>query len=468
MFQPHSGKNDRNYFVAIVGLLALSTAALGISIWTMVDFWREQKVVTDLYSQLSVEGRESARFLVGELRWQFRLSALVILNVVVTGIAVVLLWRAYRQSQLSLRDVKALASDVLGSMEQAVLTTDREGILTSINRRGQELLNLSPSAVGQSLANVSPVPLEPYRQEWIDSSSNGIPREFTLDRGSDKRTLRAFCVMLTDQQGRDMGTVLQVRDVTESKWIEQRMRRMERYMGLGSLAAGLHHEIRNPLAALSLHFQLLEENLDVGEMTEENRQTFGVIRSELARIARVLESFRDFASIEQLHLREIDVNDLVERQVALLSPQALSRSVEIQFMPSTVCRLHADAGHLEQALLNLMINSMEAMPDGGVLSIRTLQKDDWAIIEVEDTGHGISADVQDKVLDPYFSTKASGTGLGLAFCDKIAREHSGSLDFTSSGAGTVFRLSLPVDAQVSAEAVAPNQESAPNARSANP
>lgn len=444
MFQPHSNENNRIYFAAIIGLLLLSGTALSITIWSMVDLGREQAIVADLLPELPSDARESMRFLEGELRWQFRLTALVILNVVVTGIAIVLLWRAYHQSQLSLRSITALASDVLDSMEQGVLTTDLSGNLISVNQKSETLLNLPLSAIGHPLESVTTTPLAAILQEWADSQSSENPREFTVGNHGDIRTMRVTCSPLTDHLGHDMGTVLQVRDVTESKWIEQRMRRMERYMGLGSLAAGLHHEIKNPLAALSLHVQLLEENLDTEGTSDENRQTLGVIRSELSRIGGVLESFRDFASIGQLDLRHVNLNELVERQVSLLRPQAQSRMVKIQVDASpAISFVYADAGHLEQALLNLMVNALDAMPDGGVLTIVTRQESPWTIIEVCDTGHGIAKDLQDKILDPYFSTKANGTGLGLALCDKFAREHSGSLDFITSGEGTRFRLSLP-------------------------
>ena len=141
--------------VVIFGLVALSVAALAVTVWTMFDFLREQVIVQELITKLPRESLASAEELAGELRWQFRLTILVVLNLVVTGFAVVLLWRAYGSSQKSLRDIKALAGDILSSIDQAVITCDVDGNVTSINRRGMELFGVGEEVVGWPLANLS-------------------------------------------------------------------------------------------------------------------------------------------------------------------------------------------------------------------------------------------------------------------------------------------------------------------------
>jgi signal transduction histidine kinase len=433
------------YFVAVVGLSLLSSVALAITIWTSIDFWREQEIVSELLVQLPAEAKDSARYLAGELRWQFRLTTLVVLNVVVTGIGVILLWRSYRQSQSSLRDMQTLASDILGSLEEAVLTSDRQGNLTSINPRGLKLLKVGESSLHRPLVEITAVPLDVFRRRWLQDRTIVMPQEFTLDNNGNLRTLRVFCQGLSDHMGREQGTVLLLRDVTESKLVEQRMRRMESFMGLGLVAAGLHHEIKNPLTALSLHFQLLEESLLAGGTSDENRQTLVIIRSELLRIGEVLETFRDFASIDRLDLTKLNLNELAERQVQLISPQTEAQHVRLIFLPfETAIHVEADRVRLEQSLLNLLLNAMQAMPNGGTLTVRTYSDENKATIEIADTGHGIPTELQDKIMEPYFSTKSGGTGMGLALCDKIIREHAGVLDFHTSSQGTTFCITLPI------------------------
>ncbi len=445
MFRNQTTDIGKNYRIAVIGLSLLSAAALAITIWIMFDFVKEQSIVDDLMLQLPRDAKDSAEILAGELKWQFRLAILVVLNVVVTAIAVILLWRAYHASQTSLRDFKALAGDVISGMELGIITTDTDGNITSINRRGMELIEADASCVGKPMSDIQTVPLKQYRDDWMIERSTKMVRDFTLEHSGNPRKLRAFCQFLNDHEGKEVGHVLQLRDVTERVLIEERMRRMERYMGLGSLAGGLHHEIKNPLAALSLHVQLLEEQLELDDTSDENKQMLSVIRTEVTRIGGVLESFRDFASIDCLNTSEVDITAILRQQVELLRPQAHRQGVRIEFdanRPTTV--VDGDQVRLEQVFLNLLINALEAMPAGGTLTMTSHREGNSVRIEVADTGCGVPESLRDKILDPYFTTKASGTGLGLALCDKIVRQHLGTLDFHTSPRGTTFEVSLPL------------------------
>ncbi len=248
MFRDQPSETGPTYRLAIAGLLALSLAAMVVTLWIMRDYLREQEVVSQLMKQLPPSAASSAEQLVGELRWQFRLTMLVVLNLVVTGLAIILLWRAYGASQKSLRELKALAGDVLSSMDLAVITADVEGRVTSINRRAIELFELSEDQVGRPLRLLSAdVPLERFRRDARDNPAKQC-QDFTMSHNGSTRTLRAFCHPLRNQADVNIGNVIQIRDVTERVLMDDRMRRMERYMGLGSLAAGLHHEIKNPLS----------------------------------------------------------------------------------------------------------------------------------------------------------------------------------------------------------------------------
>jgi len=449
MFRVQPNETGRTYRMGVILLLALSVVALAVTVWVEFDFLREQELVKELIQDLPSEARSPAYELAGELRWQFRLTTLVVLNLVVTGFAVVLLWRAYRTSQESLRDVKALAGDILSSMEQAVITTDVAGVVTSINRRAETVMATDWSAVGRSLGEFSDViPLEEFRQEWLKDKSSALTRDFLIEENGNERTIRAFCQSLTNAEGEETGNVLQIRDVTERLLIDERMRRMERYMGLGSLAAGLHHEIKNPLAAVSLHLQLLEEELEDANTSSDALEMLTVINTELSRIGDVLEGFRDFAAVDQLTLAEVNMSDLIEQQTRLITPRAAAQNVEVTVDSSArnLSPVPGDRTRLEQVLLNLFVNGIEAMPAGGRLTISAavVPSSDQLVITVSDTGTGIPEDLKERVFDPYFTTKNGGTGLGLSLCDKIMRQHQGSLDFTSTRSGTGVNMILPL------------------------
>ena len=438
-------RQDPIYKRVIIGLLLLSCATLGVTVWIMVDFLREQTVVDGLLKTLPQDAKDSAEFLAGKLLWQFRLITLVVLNLIVTAIAVILLWRAYHASQASLRNVRALASDVLSSMQQAVITTDLRGVVTSINKRGLEFLNVNSNCVGQSIDDLVPKSLQRYRQAWLQNTTEGSSHEYAIEKNGASQTLLANFQALTDGHSDEIGVVIQLSDTTEKKLIEDRMRRMERYMGLGSLAGGLHHEIKNPLAALSLHVQLLEEQLETNQPSDEVMSMLTVIRSEVSRIGGVLEGFRNFASIGQLQTSDVNLRELIQRQIDFIHPQAEKQGVKIELKDcDPALFITVDQGRVEQVMLNLFINAIEAMPKGGNISVSAQQDGSAVKLIIADSGIGIPEKFSDKVLDPYFTTKSTGTGLGLALCDKIMRQHNGAIDFKASESGTTFYLTFPV------------------------
>ncbi|MEZ6073585.1 MAG: ATP-binding protein [Pirellulales bacterium] len=450
MFRTRPAESGSTYRLAIAGLLAFSIAALAITVWVMVDFLREQRVVQGLVQELPPDSAASAVALAGELRWQFRLTILVMLNLVVTGLTVMLLWRAYHSAQESLRDFEALADDVLISMDQAVITTDLKGCVTSINRRGIDLLGIMGDCVGRPLRMLSDeIPLEDLRRESRSGGPTPLIRDIVVSDDGAFHTLQVFCQPLRNHENADIGNIVQLRDVTERALIEERMRRMERYMGLGSLAAGLHHEIKNPLAALSLHVQLLEEQLEESDASESGHEMLRVIKAEISRVGAVLESFRDFAALGKLSRSDVDVRDILNRQLALVAPQAEARHivVHVEAPAEPLPEVYADRLRLEQVLLNLLVNAMEAMPDGGTVTVRlaTCETPEGESIRMEiiDTGSGIPESIQDRIFDAYFTTKSNGTGMGLALCDKIIGQHDGTLDYRPTDEGTTFEIILP-------------------------
>jgi len=259
------------------------------------------------------------------------------------------------------------------------------------------------------------------------------------------------CTILRSQQKDEIGTVVYVRDVTQKALLEERLRRMERYIGLGSLAAGLQHEIKNPLSALSLHIQLLRERLSVDLPHPEVNEMLDILHTEVNRISNVLDGFRNYASVNALGRTPVVMGQLIDNLVRLLRPQAESQTIAIVFNrppkpPGTVL---ADSGQLEQVLLNLALNGIAAMPHGGTLSFAVTRQDEAIRIDATDTGHGIPAEVRSQVFDPYFTTRPEGTGMGLALCHKIVQQHGGSIDFRTGedrgNPGTEFTVLLPLD-----------------------
>ncbi|MCA9133514.1 MAG: PAS domain S-box protein [Planctomycetales bacterium] len=431
-------------------LALLSLLALAVTVWILHDLEHEQEIVSEIIKYLPASELADARELSGTLQLQHRLSVLLVLNVIGTTIAFLFLVRAYVSSEQSLRDAKVLATDIRASMDAAIITTDRQGRITSINPRGRELVGLSDEWIGERLADVGRehALLESLRVDVSRHHKSIRDREYCVHNRGHTRTLRAGCTLLRNQRSTEIGTVVHVSDVTERAFMEERLRRMERYMGLGSLAAGLQHEIKNPLSALSLHIQLLHEQLSTDHVDHDVEESLTVLRNEVRRISTVLDGFGNYASTTQLGRTPVDTQLLIDRLIRLLRPQATQQKValDVQAASLTLPLVPADPVRLEQVLLNLALNGLAAMPQGGQLLFQLGQRETMFEISVSDSGHGIPSEIQSQIFDPYFTTKHDGTGMGLALCEKIIRQHDGSIDFTTGPQGTTFRISLPLEA----------------------
>jgi signal transduction histidine kinase len=259
------------------------------------------------------------------------------------------------------------------------------------------------------------------------------------------RRIRADAHVLKDQAGRALGCVILLRDVSDRVLMEERVRRMERFLSLGTLASGLHHEIKNPLTALSIQVQLLEKRLREPVPKRPVEELIGVVKSEVLRLNGVLESFRDFASLQRLTLRPADLAEILEELARLISPQAAQQQVTVRVSrpESGLPLVPLDVEKFKQAMLNLMINALEAMPDGGALVLGATARDGELLVEVADTGAGIPPEIQPSLFKPYFSTKTQGTGMGRALTEKLVGQHGGRIDFRTSPRGTTFSITIP-------------------------
>ena len=232
----------------------------------------------------------------------------------------------------------------------------------------------------------------------------------------------------------------------------ERLRQADRLAELGTLTAGLAHEIKNPLSTVQLNLQLLQEDLaSDGSTTARVTNRLNTVTREAVRLRAILDDFLRYAGRIELQPEWIDLNDLLDDLVDFLAPQAALTKVQLRRMPSegplNAC---VDPKLIKQALLNLMLNALQLMPGGGELIVGARvhpdrQAGERAVLTVTDTGPGISAEEQAKVFDAYFSKRRGGTGLGLAMTRRIAREHGGRVNLSSEvGKGSRFEIELPL------------------------
>jgi two-component system sensor histidine kinase HydH len=369
-------------------------------------------------------------------------------------------------SQQSLRQVKMLAHDILASMDRGVVTINREAVITSINSAAIGLLEVDFECVGRPLASICPpdVPLAEMYREVVGQQAAVRDRDFNVERAGRVVRLRVDGHVLEDTQGTALGCAIHLRDVTERILMEERMRRMERFLSLTTLASGLHHEIKNPLTALSIHIQLLEESLSKGQAPltlpsppadggegrvrgEPVDELVGVLKTEVCRLNGVLESFRSFANLQHLTVQPTDALEVVENAIRLIRPQAAEQQVEITLLQpdKELPPVPLDAQKFEQAVLNLVINALEAMPEGGQLTLRVTLADREFCVSIQDSGPGIPPEIRPHVFQPYFSTKDRGSGMGLALSEKLVNQHGGHIGFRTGPEGTTFDIAIPLE-----------------------
>jgi signal transduction histidine kinase len=229
-------------------------------------------------------------------------------------------------------------------------------------------------------------------------------------------------------------------------------RLMDQYTEIARLAGGLAHEIKNPLSTIRLNMELLAEDLEQAETPAGRRslKRVEVVRRECARLQSLLDDFLNFAKVRRLHLEPSDLNHQIDDVLDFFAPEAAEGNVDvIRYLDPELPRVMLDREAFRQALLNLIINAKQAMPDGGQLVVRTTAQGDSVEIHLIDTGCGMDDRTLSKMFEAFYSTKPSGSGLGLPTTEKIIAAHGGSIRVQSEvGRGTQFTIELPVPARL--------------------
>jgi signal transduction histidine kinase len=240
------------------------------------------------------------------------------------------------------------------------------------------------------------------------------------------------------------GFLVRLRDPEAQRQLNRQLQTADRLAAISRISGGVAHEVKNPLNAILLHVEIARAKIARGE--NDVTPEMNIIASEILRLDRVVRTFLDFSRPVELKLANIPVHDLVNQIVDLARPQAAAGNIEIaikQEAEGTEVRVDLDL--MKQAVLNVVVNAMQAMPQGGCLGFESSVKGDTAEIRVTDTGGGIPPQLRDKIFRLYFSTKSKGSGIGLAMTFRIVQLHDGTIDFTSEpGKGTTFLIRLPI------------------------
>ena len=227
--------------------------------------------------------------------------------------------------------------------------------------------------------------------------------------------------------------------------LERRARVAEKLAAVGTLSAGLAHEIRNPLNAASLQMQLLERRLKKVSTDEKLLEPIAVVQHELSRLSHLVEDFLRFARPADLHLKRFDLLELLRQVIELLAPEARRLGIELRAeLPTGSCSVEGDRAKLQQVFMNIVRNAIEALEErGGNIVVATLApEEDMAVVQVRDDGPGIPEEILLRIFEPFFSTKPMGTGLGMAICHSLVQQHGGNIAVRSDE-GTIVEIRLP-------------------------
>ncbi len=339
---------------------------------------------------------------------------------------------------------------VLDSMNDGVFVTDEDHRLMLVNKAAERLVQLGPGKiigdrpVWQVLVDED---IAAFVRDTLENDESVSDREFTLDHGGITRILSCSIIPLV-QAGHIRGNILQLVDISEKRGREARLRRAESLASLTTLAAGVAHEIKNPLGSIGIHAQLLRKVISSADV--DDRDTLegylGVIEEEIERLNRIVVDFLFAVRPMDTNLKDHDLNGLVNDMLSFVRYELEQGRIELEKdLDSTLPVLQIDPKYFKQALLNIIKNAISAMPDGGMLTVRTQQRGDQAVLRISDNGIGMSDEVREKIFEPYFTTKDFGSGIGLTLVYKVVKEHMGDISVLSKeGHGSTFTITLPI------------------------
>ncbi len=353
-----------------------------------------------------------------------------------------LLGEQFRGARENVADMRTHVERLLEHLEQAVLLVDPTGRLIMAGPNAGRLLNVDPkSLIGKLLPDIAPPgsPLWQALESVIQTDESTSYDAIVVEGLGESRTLALTSEPISrGPGGRSMGRMILLRNADTRGALEAELGLADRLQAISRLTRGVAHEIKNPLNAIRLHLEILRNRL------EEPGPEVDVISREISRLDRVVKTFLDFNRPVEPQLRKLDLNEIVEELVRLVGPQTKERKVELRLELGQAPMIQGDPDLLKQAVLNVIMNAMEAMPNGGVLTVLTRRVNDHCELAVSDTGAGIPLAVRDRVFSLYFSTKKEGSGIGLALAYRFVQLCDGKLDFvTEIDKGTTFRFSFP-------------------------
>jgi PAS domain S-box-containing protein len=353
------------------------------------------------------------------------------------------LGRQMRDAREIFSALKNNVDQIMSSLQDGLMlfTRDSRVVLVSasverfLGRARGELLGRDAKEIFSAESPIGALMLDAFRLHH-----NVGQREIEMPNGRRVEVSLDFI----QEKGTQIGALLTVRDAESARRIEDEIELSRRISASGRVTRGVAHEVKNPINAIVLHLQLLRSKLK--QVDSDTYRHVDIIDSEIHRLDRVVQILVDFTRPRDLHLEDTDLRLVLDEVSLLATPDAEQHGVKlVRELPVETIPVKVDVDFAKQAILNVVLNGVQAMPSGGTLTISVHKEEDTVVTEIRDQGVGIPAEVQEKIFELYFTTKKSGSGIGLAQTYQIMLWHYGSVDFESTeGKGTTFRLRWPL------------------------
>ena len=369
----------------------------------------------------------------------------ILLLVGFAGFTLLFIVQSYRATRASLSRIKAFSDNVVENVPIGLFVVDNHGKIATFNSGAESILQLSASdAIGQEASRIIPI-------ELLDEIHHSKSHNEVVEKETECTTLKGNRIpleiaasSLKDEDGNFLGNVLLFKDLTEVHTLRREVTRSQRLASVGRLAAGVAHEIRNPLSSIKGFATYFKERYPD---RLEDQQTASIMIQEVDRLNRVVGQLLELARPISVKKQHIVMQALLEDSIKLIEDRATAKGISIQTKyDANVNSVWGDPDRINQILLNVYLNAIDSMESGGELNVvlSSNSEDNEIYIRISDTGGGINPEHLSKIFDPYFTTKSTGTGLGLAIAHNIIEALDGRITVESDlDVGTTFTVVLP-------------------------
>lgn len=343
--------------------------------------------------------------------------------------------------------LKENLDQILGNLQDGIILLTGDGRVVLVSESARRFLSVERDSIlglhAREIFDRGTV-LGLTLREAFDAGITLVQEEVLTETG---RRIQASVDFIHDDETRQgLGALVTLHDLESAEEIESDLELSRRMAAIGRLTSGVGHEVKNPINAIVVHLELLKNKL--GDASAPAIRHLEVIDAEIHRLDRVVQMLVDFSRPVELRLREQDLRSVIGDVLALAAEELSTRNVSlVSHMPSKPVVVNCDADLFKQAVLNVIQNGAQAMPEGGVLGVRLEEDRKLAVLRISDEGTGIPEDIRGKIFDLYFTTKSGGSGIGLAMTYRILQLHHGSVDVQSKiGRGSEFQLRIPLAA----------------------